>query len=63
MYKHRVKVAQKMRRCDYLIVGDELLLDDLHGVDSLRLLQLDHQHLRVAATPDDPEVKRNEQRC
>jgi hypothetical protein len=33
----------------YLIISDEGLLDDLHRVDPPRLLQLDHQHLGVAA--------------
>lgn len=42
----------------YLVVIDQLLLHDLHGVDALRLLQLHQQHLGVAASADDPqEVK------
>lgn len=39
----------------YLVVVDQLLLDDLHGVDALRLLQLHQQHLGVAASADDPQ--------
>ncbi len=39
----------------HLVVVDELLLDDLHGVDALRAPLLDHQHLGVAATSDHPQ--------
>lgn len=39
----------------YLIIIDQLLLHHLHGIDSLRLLQLNQQHLGVAASADHPQ--------
>ena len=36
-----------------LVVGDQLLLDHLHGVDPLGGLELHHQHLGVGSSPDD----------
>jgi hypothetical protein len=42
-------------KTSYLIICDELLLDDLHGVDPLRLLQLDHQDFGVTASTDDAD--------
>lgn len=39
----------------YLVIIDQLLLDNLHGVDALRLFQLHQQHLGVAASADYPK--------
>lgn len=39
----------------YLVVVDQLLLDDLHSIDALRLFQLHQQHLGVAASADHPQ--------
>lgn len=39
----------------YLIIVDQLLFNDLHGIDALRLLQLHQQHLGIAASTDHPQ--------
>ena len=38
-----------------LVVGDHLLLDDLHGVQPTGLFQLHHQDFGVAAPPNHPD--------
>ncbi len=45
-------VLLRLHPVDVLVVRHQLLLDDLHGVDALRRLELHHQHLGVAAPPD-----------
>ncbi len=40
---------------DYLVVGDELLLDDLHGVDAPGAAQFDHEDFGVRAAADDAD--------
>ena len=42
-------------RHQYLIIIDQLLLDDLHGIDAFCLLQLHQQHFGVAPSADDPQ--------
>ena len=48
------KTFLKLKKCHrhYLVIRDELLLDDLHRVDPLGGLELDHQDLCVAAAAD-----------
>ena len=38
---------------EYLIVSDELLLDDFHGVDAPSLAQFDHQHFGVRSASNN----------
>lgn len=39
----------------YLVIVDQLLFDDLHSIDALRLFQLHQQHLGVATSADHPQ--------
>lgn len=48
-------VLLRLHPVNVLVVGDQRLLDHLHRVDSPRALQLDHQHLGVRATTDNPD--------
>ena len=48
-------VFLRLHPVDVLIIRHHLLLDDFHGVNASRLLQLNHQNFGVAATPDHPD--------